>query len=166
MVIVNDSKITFVWGSCFADQHWNGDAQDGVLWRKPQYVLAYNQLRGGSQPGVDFAWYPGQKSAFWRHYLGGQALGEVRASDAWEALVPFRLLNWIPPVETDLGERVVVDTYGYELGVVVVLTVQAFKRATATMEQWVGRLGDLRRERVFLIDEGSGPRAAGNRPRR
>ncbi len=161
MVTVNDSKISFVWGSCFADHLWGDNQSAPMLWRKPPYVLEFNQQRAGSGSGaLDFAWYRGQKSAFWRHYLGGQALGEVRGSDAWEALVPFRLLTYIPDVETDQGERIVIDTYGYELGVVVVLTVNAFKRASATLDQWVDRLSALRRDPVYLLDAGAGARTA------
>ena len=160
MVTINDSKISFVLGSCFADHLWSTVAQPFV-WRKPNYVMEHNQLRGGGgYSDVDFAWYPSQKSAFWRYYLGGQALDEVRGPDAWEAMVPFRFDVPRPGLETDRAERIIVDTYAYELGVVIVLTVQPFKRATASLDDWVERLRALRSDPVFLIDEKDGPRSA------
>jgi len=158
MVTIKDSKISFILGSCFADHLW-GDASNPFAWSKPHYVLQYNQLRGDGPKvfaDVDFPWYPGQKSAFWRYYLGGQALGEVRGPDAWDAMVPFRILDIAPSLETDKAERIIIDTYAYELGVVSVLTVQPFKRAKATMEDWVARLRDLRNDPVYLLDDGTG----------
>lgn len=161
MVIINDSKISFIWGSCFADHLW-GDAGNPFAWWKPHYVMQYNQLKGagpGAFQDVDFPWYPGQKSAFWRYYLGGQGLGDVRGGDAWDAMVPFRIFDIAPHLETDKAERIVIDTYAYELGVVIVLTVQPFKRAKVTMDEWVARLQDLRNEQVYLLDNGSGAQA-------
>lgn len=158
MITINDSKISFIWGSSFADHLW-GDAHNPFAWSKPHYVLQYNQLRGngtGAFDDVDFPWYPSQKSAFWRYYLGGQALGEVRGADAWEAMVPFRFLDVPPLLETDKVERIIIDTYAYELGVVIVLTVQPFKRAKATMDDWVDRLRVLRNDPVYLLDDGTG----------
>jgi hypothetical protein len=152
MVIVRDSKISFVWGSVFADHLWGEHGADPALWRKPHYVLEYNRIRGGTGgPYLDFAWYEGEKSAFWRYYLGNRALAGVSGPDAWEAVVPFRIRTQIPDVTTDLGERVVIDTYGHELGVTVVLTVQPFKRATAPLADWVARLTQLRRDPVYLL---------------
>lgn len=153
MISIHDSKITFIWGSCFADHLWADGGHPQFAWRKPHYVVEYNRQRaGGGFSDIELAWYPGQKSAFWRYYLGGQALGEVRAADAWDAMVPFRVLMDAPEIETDRAERIVIDRYAYEMGGVVVLTVQPFKRAAVSLDDWVERLRALRTDPVFLLD--------------
>lgn len=158
MLSIRDAKISFVAGASFADQMWSEGRPEAVLWSKGLYVAEYNQLRGGQGTrGFDLAWYEGQKSSFWRFYLGGQALGTVSASSAWDAFVPLRLFIGSISVTTDLQERVVMDVYGYELGVVVTVTVQPFKRASADLDLWVQRLRELRSDPVFRLAAREGP---------
>jgi hypothetical protein len=156
MLSIRDSKISFIAGACFADHLWSGDRPEAIPWLKGLYVSEYNDLRAGYPPsGYDFAWYPGHKSSFWRHYLGGQALDTVSAVDAWRAFVPFRLDLSHLIATTVLDERVVVEAYGYELGVVVAITVQPFKRASVDLDGWVERLRQIRFDRHFELEDGA-----------
>jgi hypothetical protein len=159
MLSIANARVTFVSVECFFE-HLAAPPSDGdyTLWDEASYIFEFNQLRGGQPIGnYDFAWYPSQKSAFWCHYLGSKALDGVPAKAAWEAMVPFRLMaSPVTVAPTDLGERVIVDAYGYSYGIGVAVTIHTQQRASASLDDWQARLRDLRFQPVHRIDSNDG----------
>lgn len=150
MTIISDARITFIAGECFTshlDPVRIGQTDFDDLWA---YAFIYDQARG-NPAGFSFAmpWRDSQKSAFWRLYLNDFP-NNVPAATAWDAFVPMRLVSDPGTVETDLGERIIVDVFGFQFGVVVTITINVAKRAAMTIDQWVDRLRVLRLGRPFI----------------
>ncbi|KQT33681.1 hypothetical protein ASG29_06625 [Sphingomonas sp. Leaf412] len=150
MTTITDARITFIAGDCFdghLDRHYGHDVPFTDEW---MYGYVYNLVRGSSAPlRYAMPWRDSQKSGFWRHYLGDSP-GNVPAERAWRAFVPLRLMGDPEPIGTDLGERVVIDAFGYRFGLVVAITVHVAKRAALTLDQWVERLRTLRLGSSFV----------------
>ncbi|MFN3677993.1 MAG: hypothetical protein ACK4TC_18745 [Sphingomonas pseudosanguinis] len=117
MISISDARITFIMGECFT-AHLTDDTFDfPVLWDEWMYAYLYNQLRGGAHGPYALPWRDSQKSAFWRHYLGDSP-GSVPPEQAWKKFVPLRLIFDASDIGTDLGERVLIDAFGFPFGVV------------------------------------------------
>lgn len=154
MISISDARITFIMGECFT-AHLADDTFDfPVLWDEWMYAYLYNQLRGGAHGPYALPWRDSQKSAFWRHYLGDSP-GSVPPEQAWEKFVPLRLIFDASDIGTDLGERVLIDAFGFPFGVVVAITVHVAKGVTMTMDDWIARLRTLRLGTAFA--EGARP---------
>lgn len=150
MIIVSDARITFVFGECFTahlDLEYAHANDFADVWG---YYSAFNQIRGGNlSKGYALPWRNAQKSAFWRLYLNEHP-GNVPAKAAWDAFVPLRLLDEVIDLGTDKGERVVVDAFGFQFGLVAAVTVHVAKNASLTVEAWVERLRQLRLGQAFV----------------
>ncbi|VVT29784.1 conserved hypothetical protein [Sphingomonas aurantiaca] len=151
MTRITDARITFIAGDCFTDHLEEGYADDIAFTDGWAYDDHYNQVRGAGHPDYEMAWRDSQKSSFWRHYLGDSP-GNVPAETAWKQFVPLRLIEDHGVVETDRGERVLVDAFGYQFGMVVAITVHVAKHSDFTIDSWVDRLRELRLGRAFQID--------------
>jgi len=151
MTRITDARITFIAGDCFTD-HLDHDYEYLIAFTDEwAYDYHYNQVRGAGHDDYEMAWRDSQKSSFWKHYLGDSP-GSVAAETAWKQFVPLRLIEDYGDIETDRGERVLVDAFGYQFGIVVAVTVHVAKHSDLTVESWIDRLRQLRLGRGFQVN--------------